>query len=629
MASISIVLKAIDQYSGVITGLNQGFELVGKSISAMKVIADAAFSGIKLAAETAFEGVNKAVELATKGGEFDEARNQFEFLAKSYSKNGQEIIDIIKDISGNTVTEFQAIPVATKALAAELTGDQMEKVLTYTKKWSEANGQNFESLASQVFEAFSRGKYSVLKTMDLTIESGEKVSSIVDKMGAGLVKFGDTGFNTADKVTSLTVAWDDFTTKIGQAINQNESWQKIFTEVEAAVVSFVKGFNPAPVKDFFDGIGAKLLYFYEVVKNRITEFNITWESSWKKIEEITNASVAAVVKTVAFIDKALGSGFTLEGIIKAFLDFSQAVVDYTAIAAHAVVGFYETSASAFYGIILLIEKTTVTALKLVASFADFIGIDITGSNLLDTITMLDFTTKGFEQSLKDVGTSANGMRNTIDEAAKASTGAIESIRETSKDLKFPISFEIKMAEFQVDYGKIVDQINEFNKTAKFIPKWEAKKTAEEIESGIADLKAKWPGMVASIGNLNIKSIINPVLDTERFKEIFDSVNNTKFQVRIGFNPKDVESLQQDMSNMMASVMSIAGGMGLTGDMGLKNMLKTALSPKEEMRQWLSSVNWPSELQSLGEFMMTWMLAKAEGESVPMAITTDLGGGASW
>jgi hypothetical protein len=76
-------------------------------------------------------------------------------------------------------------------------------------------------------------------------------------------------------------------------------------------------------------------------------------------------------------------------------------------------------------------------------------------------------------------------------------------------------------------------------------------------------------------------------------------------------------------------MKFASGFGSLPGMGLDKLLSTALSPRQDMERFLKSINWPSELQALGEFMLSWILAKAQGEDVPLAITTQRGGGASW
>ena len=240
-SAINIVLNAVDKYSSTLTGLNQGLELLSKG-----------FGLVKDAANFAFDTIGKGVELARLGGAFDEQRNQFENLANSYRLNGQQIIDTVQEISGRTLTEFQSIKTATIATASGLRGKEMEEALQYAKRWSEATGGSFEDAAEKIFTALSSGRTGVLKQMGLVVEQGAKVEDITKAITLGLKRFGDTGFNTADNLDSLSAAQEDLTRKLGQGINQSKEFQSVLGGVSDAVFNFVKGFNPKPISVFVD-----------------------------------------------------------------------------------------------------------------------------------------------------------------------------------------------------------------------------------------------------------------------------------------------------------------------------------------------------------------------------------------
>lgn len=241
MSAINIVLNAVDKYSSTLTGLNQGLELVTKGLGL-----------VKDAAGLAFGAIAKGVEFARVGGAFDEQRNQFENLAKSYKLNGQEILDVVKTTSANTVSEFDSISVATRALAAGFKGPELNDALTYVKRWSESTGESFTAVAERVFTSISSGRYSMLRQMGLVIENGAKLDGVTKAMSEGLERFGDTGFNTADKLDALTASQDDFYRKLGQGINQSEEFQDIMGSVSDTIVDLVKSFNPQPISVFLD-----------------------------------------------------------------------------------------------------------------------------------------------------------------------------------------------------------------------------------------------------------------------------------------------------------------------------------------------------------------------------------------
>lgn len=263
MAAISIVLKAVDQYSGVITGLNQGFDLVGKAIDVMKTTADIAFAAMAKGAEL----VGKTIDLAALGGAYEENYRQFENYAKSFDKVGSDILDTVQRISSNTITKLQSIPIATKAIASRLTGDDLEKVLTYAKKWSEAYGGSYEAAAEKIFNAFSTGKFSPLKQMGLVIEKGASTAKVLETITTDLKRFGETGFNTADKLDSLTVSSADFWTKIGQSLNNSKVFEVALGGLADTYEKFVKAIDATPITQAMDAVFYATGRMYNAVAN--------------------------------------------------------------------------------------------------------------------------------------------------------------------------------------------------------------------------------------------------------------------------------------------------------------------------------------------------------------------------
>jgi hypothetical protein len=234
---ISAVLKLVDEYSSTLSSLNMGLELVEK-----------AFGALSAAASYAWAGVGKAIELANIGGAFEEQRNQYEALANSYGVNGQKIIDIVKETSQNTLSEFDSIAIATRGLAANLTGGELETALTYIKKWTEATGQSFDQVAESVFTSLSSGRFSVLRQMGLIIEKGASTADVLQAMSDNLTRFGDAGFNAGDKLGAMNASYDDLVRKIGQAINNSEAFQRVLGGLSDAFVEFVKGFDSESIR---------------------------------------------------------------------------------------------------------------------------------------------------------------------------------------------------------------------------------------------------------------------------------------------------------------------------------------------------------------------------------------------
>lgn len=302
---ISAVLKLVDEYSSTLSSLNMGLELVEK-----------AFGALSAAASYAWAGVGKAIELANIGGAFEEQRNQYEALANSYGVNGQKIIDIVKQTSQNTLSEFDSIAIATKGLAASLTGGELETALAYIKKWTEATGQSFDQVAESVFTSLSSGRFSILRQMGLIIENGASTADVLQAMSDNLTRFGDAGFNAGDKIGAMNASYDDFIRKIGQAINNSEAFQKVLGSLSDAFVEFVKGFDPQVVSVFIDElingfinlfnsitaltpeISSAISYLFENPRQAAKDFNVyaikTFYSIYETVAEVVNSIIGVL-----------------------------------------------------------------------------------------------------------------------------------------------------------------------------------------------------------------------------------------------------------------------------------------------------------------------------------------------
>ena len=272
MAAINIVLKAVDDYSKTLTGLNQGFELVGKGISAMATVAAAAWDAIKLGAETAMAGVQKAVDLAVKGGDFSEMKRQFDNVAESFGVNGDKIIKNLEGITQNVIGVNDAVKLAGKGIAAGFGEEALDKVFTFVKRRTELTGEDFNQMAETMINALAKGRFSTLKEFGLIIEKGASVDEVLNQIATATKKYGDAGFNTADQINALTNQQEKFYTKIGAAINASEQWQKAFTTLTDAVVLFVNNLDPDFITDFTDVIVEKAVWATGKIRKVLAEF---------------------------------------------------------------------------------------------------------------------------------------------------------------------------------------------------------------------------------------------------------------------------------------------------------------------------------------------------------------------
>lgn len=497
MASqINIVLNAIDNYTSTLTGLDAGLNIVSR-----------AFDGLKAAANFAFDAVGKGVELARIGGAFDEQRNQFENLAQSLEVSGQRIIDTVQEISSNTLTELGAVGIATKALAVGLRGPELETTLAFVKKWSEATGDSFESAAERITTAIGTGRYSVLKQMGLVIEKGASLQQVTDAISTALKRFGDTGFNTADKLDSLNVAQEDFVRKIGQGINQSKEFQSVLGAVADAVFKFVKGFDSAAITSFIDTLVKGTKFAGTAVLNQVPAI----KDGINTLITDTKKSVASA--TTFIVDSAYGTAKEIAKAINYIIDAMQAVNMGNIIsdiasslgrlssgAIFMVTKTMATITDLLVGGVQGVLDTLASAIREFPSVADALGVD--AKEIQDLSSNLDNVKNNVDRALGGVGGFAEGFGDRI-------RNGLENFNETAEKYKISIedidkaqqnarksAFDALGTDFDAKKGEIkivvndseLAKINKFKEAleAEINIKLDANKAPGKEEDGIDD-----------------------------------------------------------------------------------------------------------------------------------------------
>jgi len=260
---INIILNAVDKYSSTLVGLDSALNIVGKGLTAMKSIADVAFSGLSTAASLAKDSLTGLVDLAVMGGNFREMQNQFTNLAKSWGVDGEAVKRVLEDVTDNVISMSDTIALSSKGIAAGFGVEELETIFTFVKRRTEATGEDFEAMADRMITALQKGKFATLVDMGLIIDKGETVSTMLGKITEATKQYGDTGFNVGDKVGALTEQWERFKIAIGDAINASPELERFFTELKDDVVDFIRTFDTTSVTKFVDKLFAEINKLYD------------------------------------------------------------------------------------------------------------------------------------------------------------------------------------------------------------------------------------------------------------------------------------------------------------------------------------------------------------------------------
>ena len=235
MAAINIVLEALDKYSAVLTGLNQGLELVGKTVKTIGVAADLATGGIGLVFKAltsvagialspitfAFDAMYNSVILVK-----DAVYSLFGYLWDGIKSAASFTWDTIKSLSGYLYDSFKDalgyIWDSIKELNSFALTTTKDFVTNFAKSLYDT-GNTFEQLQVRM-EAVFGSSGAAKAALDWAVEFGAKTPLTLDQVASAMVKLKTFGFDPmdgtlqklGDAAFALGTDFDGVVTALGQ-----------------------------------------------------------------------------------------------------------------------------------------------------------------------------------------------------------------------------------------------------------------------------------------------------------------------------------------------------------------------------------------------------------------------------
>ena len=588
--TIQIALKAIDKYSGVITGLNQGFELIGKSISAVGKISDVAFGTIKT-----------GLDLAVQGGAFKEISSQFNIMAKSLRYNGQSIINTLDEITQNTMSLPAMFALAGKGMTAGLDEPDLEKIFTFIKKRTELTGESFEAMAEMVFKAIETGKYAPLTSMGLLIEKGDRLGAVLKEMERVTDYYGEASFNAGDKIAALSEQQNRFTIALGTAINDSPKFQQILTKITAAAIDFVRSFDPAPVSAFIDFLLGGMESLFRLIARSFPEMGKTFDGFFKDGKVNGRAFTLSILNMFFEILKTAGQ--TINGIVE-FLRKSNFSIQTTRILNGVVQAFV------FSG--KLIQESIIDvfsfALQGVRYFLDDLAkLAAEHPDIAEMIGVSPGELQLLEQNLGKVNRSlisgSESLSHGLDKIGKKSELALSDIGGALKGWKLDLS-GVESAQKAVN--EAITKVDYAKPAASAVKAFEAVKS--KIGSTMADAIKGGGKKGKEALTAELKSVEELIAHIRSKGGSWSSLSGLK---------ADADAIRKKLAEINGEAKEINEETGTA--LTIKTEGKTGL--RAEIDAYLSSANWPAEFQALGQFLLGFVIAKARGEKLPLILTT--------
>jgi len=224
--------------SGKMAGLETAAEKVGSKFGSMGAIGNDILGGLAGKFTESLTNISPyamAVELAAKawgmfkdaardalgileeGGKLNVTTTAFEALAKSSGVSGDEILRSMTKISDGTLSMADSMQVATRAIRAGFSEDQITTVVAFARKYSQATGAGFEETANAISEAMMTGRTRTLKVYGIMTDDIATAFSQLKKQTAA---FGEGAFDFSSIEKAASTQLGDLADSIGMTWNK-------------------------------------------------------------------------------------------------------------------------------------------------------------------------------------------------------------------------------------------------------------------------------------------------------------------------------------------------------------------------------------------------------------------------
>jgi len=225
MASkVDITIKAKDEASGVIDGINDSFGGLGDGATEASEISSDAFGDIFDSAMTAFVGINQGIELAIKA--FDLLKGAYEGTVGKTLDIAGEIEELMR-VSGEAPEKLSALRI--EAEKADVPFDDLYKAMENLNKNGVA--PTIDNLVA-IADEYVKLQDPIAKVALLTENfgsAGDEIAPMLEAIAGGVTAVDDAGLIFTDaeiqaakdykeNVTELKQSWEGFALSIGTSI---------------------------------------------------------------------------------------------------------------------------------------------------------------------------------------------------------------------------------------------------------------------------------------------------------------------------------------------------------------------------------------------------------------------------
>jgi hypothetical protein len=194
------------------------------------------------ALSTIRDGFNAVKESILKGGDFNEAFTGFQNLADNLGRSAEAYVGVVQVVSENTKSLAESVNIAANAMKFGFSEDQFKTIATYSKKYTDAFGGNWEEMAYTIEKALATGRTLALKEFGIMAEAGKPMADVMKQIADNTNRLGEGAYNISDDLTSLTKIMESFWETFGVTANRimgNEGFAEAFDWMRDSLMGLV------------------------------------------------------------------------------------------------------------------------------------------------------------------------------------------------------------------------------------------------------------------------------------------------------------------------------------------------------------------------------------------------------
>lgn len=235
MALISLILKAADEYSATLTGLNQGLELVGKTISSIGTVTSAltgglglVFDGLSAVASVALSPITMAFDSlkASISYVYESIKGLLGYLYDGISYAAGIAWDSIKSVADFMWTSFKDVLSYIWTSVKDISSMAYESIKQWTMEAIKSTievGNQFEQIRVKMTTIWGSAGVAE-QALDWAAQFGKETPLTLDQVASAMIKLKTYGFDPmdgtlrkiGDAAYALGTDFDGIVTALGQ-----------------------------------------------------------------------------------------------------------------------------------------------------------------------------------------------------------------------------------------------------------------------------------------------------------------------------------------------------------------------------------------------------------------------------